>query len=247
MNLIQRLTQRACTALAGGREIAQPDPEPPQAESPSKALAENFRILAHQQGLAASRKSGRPVAADGSPIPWYTYPAVEYFRQLDVQGFTIFEFGCGNSSLFWARKQAKVWSVEHDPHWYEIFAAQASQLQGLALRQDKHAYSAAVMEPEVLFDIIIIDGAWRNECLQHALNCLHPGSIIILDNSDWYLDVALTLRKVGFFQVDFNGFGSCNTYCWTTSLFLPWASPLIERIGPPQPIGGIPVRKGKNW
>lgn len=211
------------------------------------ALAPNYEILARRQGLADSVESGRPVAADGSPIPWYTYPAIEYLSQLDARDLAVFEFGCGNSSLFWARKEARVWCVEHNPQWHATVSAQSFLLQSLALRETKETYAAAVNESGELFDIIVIDGIWRNECLREALPRLRPGGLVILDNSDWYVDVAESLRQAGFFQVDFNGFGPCNPYCWTTSLFFSWSSPLAGRMGPPRPIGGIPVTRGENW
>jgi len=211
------------------------------------ALVDNFAILARRQGLADSVERGLPVAADGSPIPWYTYPAVEYFNQWDARDLAIFEFGCGNSSLFWARKGARVWCVEHDPEWHAAMSAQSFLLQGIALRPEKDAYAAAVREPGIDYDIIVIDGVWRNECLRQALPCLREGGIVVLDNSDWYVDVAASLRAEGFFQVDFNGFGPINAYCWTTSLFFPWRSSLVEKIRQPQPIGGVPVTRGERW
>jgi hypothetical protein len=48
------------------------------------------------------------VDRDGNPLPWYTYPAIEYLSQFDYGEKTIFEFGCGYSSLFWAERAAKV-------------------------------------------------------------------------------------------------------------------------------------------
>lgn len=211
------------------------------------SMATNLRVLAERQGLGASMETGRPVAADGSPVPWYTYPAIEYLRQLDASGLDIFEYGCGNSSLFWARKGAHVWSVEHDAQWHASMSEQSSLLRGLMLREDKLGYAQAVHAPGGQFDIIIVDGVWRNECAMEAISKIKPEGLIILDNSDWYADVAQFLRSRGYFQVDFNGFGPINPYCWATSFFLPWRSPFIARLNQPQPIGGIPVAKGEMW
>lgn len=236
-------------AQATQTEIAKGEPtdDPFSRLRDSTPALPAYDILAHRQGLSSSIELGRPVAADGSPIPWYTYPAVEYLTQLDARGLTIFEFGCGNSSLFWARKEARVWCVEHNPEWHAAVSAQSFLLQGLALREDKKGYAAAVGETGETFDIIVIDGVWRNECLREALPRLREDGIVILDNSDWYVDVAESLRRAGFFQVDFSGFGPCNTYCWTTSLFFPWRSGLAKRLGHPRPIGGIPVTRGEKW
>lgn len=205
------------------------------------------RVLFSLLGYGRTIETKMPVAADGSPIPWYTYPAIEYFNQWNVRGLRIFEFGSGNSSLFWAHKGARVWSVERDPKWYEIMKSRSAHLEGLFLRQTAAEYAAAIESVGGQFDLIIIDGAWRNECAAAALPHLGAGGVVVLDNSDWYTDVAGFVRSKGFFQVDFNGFGPINEYCWTTSILLPFRSPIGDLIGQPRPIGGIAVSKGDEW
>jgi SAM-dependent methyltransferase len=210
-------------------------------------LAGIHDILDRQQNLAHTMQTKTPTAPDGSPLPWYTFPAIEYLQALDARGLDIFEYGCGSSSLFWARKGAHVWCVEHNPEWYETVRLQSSVLQGLMLREQKEGYAKAVHDPAKSFDIIVIDGAWRNECAVEALKCLKPAGLIILDNSDWYTDVAQMFQSKGFFQVDFSGFGPCNDYCWTTSLMLPLQSSFMQRWAQPTPIGGISISKGDTW
>lgn len=219
-------------------------PSPPPLPDP---LAGVYDILARRHNLAHTIRTKIPTAPDGSPIPWYTFPAIEYFRTLDARGLYLFEYSCGHSTLFWARKGANIWCVEHNPEWYETMYVQAAAFNGIMLREEKVGYANAVHEPNIYFDIISIDGVWRNECAVEALKCLKPGGIIILDNSDWYTDVAQMLRNNNFFQVDFNGFGPCNDYCWTTSLMLPMQSYLMSRWRQPAPIGGICVQKDDRW
>ncbi|MCA1985200.1 MAG: class I SAM-dependent methyltransferase [Desulfovibrio sp.] len=204
-------------------------------------------ILGDLTGYRRSLETKRPAAADGSPLPWYTYPAIEYFNQLDARGLKVFEYGCGNSSLYWARKGAEVWSVEHDPAWHATMAAQAAGLKGLALRETREAYAKAVHEPGVSFDMIVVDGIWRPACAAEALQALAPHGVFLLDNADWYTDVADFLRQQGFFPIDFSGFGPCNPYCWTTTLLLPFRSPLVQRLHAPAPIGGVAAQHGENW
>ena len=55
---------------------------------------------------------------DGNPIPWYTYPAIEYLSQFDYSDKEIFEFGCGYSSMFWANRAKKVTSIEDNINWF---------------------------------------------------------------------------------------------------------------------------------
>lgn len=204
-------------------------------------------ILNQRYGYALTQQKKVPLAADGSPIPWYTYPAIEYFNQLDVTGLRIFEFGSGHSSLYWARKGAEVWSVEHDPTWHQTMTDRSSQLQQLLLRESADTYSQAIADVGGIFDIVIIDGAWRNQCAATALQHISPNGMIILDNSDWYTDVLDEFKRKGFFSVDFNGFGPINNYCWTTSILLPLQGRLGLSSRHPTPIGGIEASKGDKW
>jgi hypothetical protein len=220
--------------------------ESPQ-NGPKETVVPTQEILACLHGHARTVESKLPVAADGSPLPWYTYPAIEYCNQLDASGLNLFECGSGNSSLYWAHKGANVWCVENDPAWHETMKSKSAQLRGISLRTTSEAYASAIAEVGQQFDIVIIDGMWRNECAAKALAYVRKEGFIILDNSDWYQDVAKFLRSNGFFQIDFNGFGPVNNYCWTTSIFLPLKSPYGERFRQPQPIGGIEVSKGDKW
>jgi hypothetical protein len=205
------------------------------------------KILADLHGHAKTREARLPVASDGSPLPWYTYPAIEYFNRLQSNSLRIFEYGSGNSSLYWANKGAQVWSVEHDPAWHKAMSAKSSALAGLLLRETAETYAAAIDEVGGEFDMIIIDGGWRNECTARAVDHLKLGGVVILDNSDWYTDVSQFLKDKGFLQIDFNGFGPINEYCWSTSILFQASSVLAGRIAHPRPVGGIEVSKGETW
>jgi hypothetical protein len=51
------------------------------------------------------------------PIPWITYPAKMMLERVVQPHHRVFEFGAGNSSLWWAEHVAEVVSVEHDKGW----------------------------------------------------------------------------------------------------------------------------------
>jgi hypothetical protein len=205
-------------------------------------------ILGHYQNLIGTMQSGKAEAADGSPVPWYTFPAIEFFRGINVTGLNIFEYGSGHSSLFWARKGANIWSVEDNKEWYDTIALNSSGMRSLMFREDKDTYVNAIKEPEETFDIVIIDGKWRSHCVKVIFDFLRPNGVIILDNSDWWKDVGITIQAHGFFEISFNGFSPINGYCLTTSLFLPYCKHVLEnRTSPPLPIGGIGVQRHDKW
>jgi hypothetical protein len=76
-------------------------------------------------GWQASRRLGQPIDAQGSPIPWITYPALTVLRSVVKPEYRVFEYGCGNSSLWWASHASSVVSVEHNEDWAAKVSARA--------------------------------------------------------------------------------------------------------------------------
>ena len=163
---------------------------------------------------------------DGNPIPWYTYPAIEYLSQFDYTKKKIFEFGCGYSSLFWAKRAQLVISIEDNPKWFEKWRQEFhSDNLDIRWRDEGEIYEKAIFEQEDLFDVIVVDGKRREKCCETAVQKLADGGMIILDDSDRintsqeYVKAVDVLRKADLLQVDFYGFCPMNNYTKTTSLF----------------------------
>lgn len=164
---------------------------------------------------------------DGNPLPWYTYPAIEYLLQFDYRQKKIFEFGCGNSSLFWAARAKSVISIEDNPQWFAKWQQEfKAENLDIRYREEGAEYFQAIAEEDCRFDVIVIDGKRRAQCAEAALVKLAPGGMIILDDSDRvatseeYINAIGILRRADLIQVDFHGFCPMNCYSKTTSLFL---------------------------
>jgi hypothetical protein len=52
-------------------------------------------------------------------IPWITFAAIRFLDRVLTKEMIVYEFGSGGSSLFFARKTRRVYSVEHDAAWFE--------------------------------------------------------------------------------------------------------------------------------
>ena len=172
-------------------------------------------------GWINSFRLKKPVDLQGLPLPWYTYPAIEFIKQLDLSEKVIFEYGSGNSTLFLSRLSKKVISIEGNKQWYEMIYSQLSALNNteIIFKDNKDLYISEIKNHH-LFDIIIIDGNYRLDCAKIAVNHLNKGGMIILDNSDWYIQAAKLLRESDLIQIDMTGLGPINSYCWTTSFFI---------------------------
>jgi hypothetical protein len=222
-------------------EVA-PDPFVRYRNSPDKLLR-NFEILSRDMGQLNTMMLNLPVDANDRPLPWYTYPAIEYLRQFDFTDKHIFEFGCGNSSLFWLEMGATVWSVEHDRAWHDKVSGKSMPRHTVYFADSAEPYVGSIELPGQSFDVVVIDGQWREACVSPAIARLKPGGFIILDNADRDHDAADALRARDFFEVDFNGFGPINDYTWTTALFLPPGGAKLRIAHPPSPIGGHPSNR----
>lgn len=179
---------------------------------------DNLGHLPDYYGHARTITAQTPLWVDGTPVPWMTYPAISYLNQLDFSEKQVFEYGCGASTHYWARRAKKVFSVEHDQPWFERTRAVPLANAQIELAAGKD-YVLAV-KSDAPHDVIVVDGRWRADCVVTCHGFLAPGGMIILDNSERYPVLTAFLRDKGFIQVDMIGYGPQNKYVWCTSLFL---------------------------
>ncbi len=164
-----------------------------------------------------------PVDRNGGYLPWYTYPAIKFIEDRVQPGLTIFEYGSGNSTLWWADKVAYVTSCEHDFDWYNLVKEKIpSNVEYLQCNLEYGGkYSKVITQYQAMFDVIIIDGRDRVNCAKNTLNALRNDGVIIWDNSDRdiYNEGYTYLEENGFKRIDFWGIGPINCYGWCTSVF----------------------------
>lgn len=75
------------------------------------------KLFLQPSGWEKSHFLQRPVKQDETPLPWFTYGAIEFLHGAVRPSDTVFEFGAGYSTLWWQEHAEKVVSVEHDPDW----------------------------------------------------------------------------------------------------------------------------------
>lgn len=195
------------------------------------------KVLEFNYGHLESKKSRTSVNLKKEPIPWFTYPAIEYLAQLDLSKKTMLEWGAGNSSLFFSERVQALTSIEHNSEWFNQVKELGLTNQYLIFADED--YASCIQLDNKFFDIILIDGVKREECAQVAPKLLAKGGLIILDNSERYPEIASNLRDQGYIEIDFHGFGPINDYTWTTSFFLDRDIVLEPTsIQPVIPIGG---------
>ena len=150
-------------------------------------------------------------AIDGSgmPIPMMSYSIIEFFKERLSSDMILFEYGSGNSTLFFSKLVKKVISVEHDKEWYEKLQSKLPEnveLYFVKLEYNSD-YCRMVQKLNIEFDIIIVDGRDRVNCLKNSYEYLKEDGIIILDDMyrERYQEVIPFLTNKGFRHISFSG------------------------------------------
>jgi hypothetical protein len=188
------------------------------------ALAQEARPALAKLGWVHSRQAKRPVDADWNPIPWYTYPAIAFLEPRLKPDFTVFEYGSGLSTVWWATRVRQVAAVEHDERWLAELSPQLPEnadVRFLDLEPDGEYARAAAASEHGPFDLVVIDGRDRVNCALNAVPALSERGVIVWDNADRskYRPGHRFLAQQGFRRVPFIGMGARIARVWDTSIF----------------------------
>jgi SAM-dependent methyltransferase len=160
-------------------------------------------------GWMRSRDEQRCVDAAGEPIPWLTYPAIAFLARRVRADMTVFEYGSGASTLWWAARVRQVVAVEHDARWVADLTSRLPPNATVVHVEEEPsgAYARNVLAHGVSFDVVVVDGRDRVRCVPNALRALTPGGVVVFDNSDRaeYEAGYRALHDAGFRKVEFVG------------------------------------------
>lgn len=145
-------------------------------------------------------------------IPWVNFPAIYWLDEFLDSDKRVFEWGSGGSTLYLSDRAGSVVSVEHDVMWAESVRSNLNSehvtnveyhfiepKSGTAEAESgftsgRPAYAGCsfrdyvqVIEtyPGESFDVVLVDGRCRPQCIAAAAERVSPGGAIILDNADY--------------------------------------------------------------
>jgi hypothetical protein len=142
--------------------------------------------------------------------PWMTVPAVRFLEENLKKESKVFEYGSGASTFFFLRKNCELHSVEHNREWFikmcDKLKDKALNFNNLRLLEpvirtnsagifsskdpaylecDYYLYCNGISKfKDGFFDLVVIDGRARVECLKFALPKIRPGGYLLFDNAD---------------------------------------------------------------
>lgn len=132
--------------------------------------------------------------------PWITPAAFDVVESYLQKAHVGLEFGSGRSTIWFAKRVARLMSVESDRGWHDrvmkqlaadgisnveshLFPGPEEPGKGL---ESAYANVAQKFGPESL-DFVLVDGLYRDACALLSLDKLRPGGLLIIDNANWFL------------------------------------------------------------
>lgn len=175
------------------------------------------------KGWFEAYRTKSAIDQDGKPIAWVTYSFIDFIKERISKQHDIFEFGSGNSTIFYASMAGSVYSVEHDKDWFEksskINLPNVNMiLCNLVPGAD---YCKSALATGKKFHMIIVDGRDRVNCCKQAVQALTENGVIILDDSERpeYAEAHTFLKQQGFKYLPFSGMAPGVIIAKYTSVF----------------------------
>ncbi|GAA0892351.1 hypothetical protein GCM10009122_20300 [Fulvivirga kasyanovii] len=170
-------------------------------------LGLNFSGFFLETGYFKSIEAGHPVDLEGNPIPWLSYSFLYFIDPRLNSKLRMFEYGSGNSTIYFAKRIKSITSVEHDPNWYKVVRSKVGGNAELHLLNLDETYVSQIQKTDSKFDLILVDGRMRVKCIMESYKYLSEDGVIIVDDSqrEKYQEGLNFLLSNGFKKIDFWG------------------------------------------
>lgn len=187
-----------------------------------KVVTMAYRGYLVETGWVKSYKNKMPLDSAGEPVPWVTLPFIRFIENRINNKIRLFEYGSGNSTFYYAKRVKEVVSIEHDNEWVEIVKRGKpvnAHIVHIELT-DECDYQKAILK-HGKFDMVIVDGRRRNDCIHNSIDSLSEIGVIVLDDShrDEYKSGIDYLKNNGFKCIDFYGVAPGQSWEKCTSIF----------------------------
>ena len=160
-------------------------------------------------GWFESFNTKKSIDKNGNPIPWCTYPFIKFIEPRLKKDFTVFEYGSGNSTIWYAKRVKEIISVENDEAWFKVVSKLLpANAKLIYIKSDIDGeYCRSIVKQNSKFNIIIIDGRDRINSIKFSVNQLTDDGIIVFDNSqiEKYKEGLNLLNSMNFKKIDFIG------------------------------------------
>jgi len=162
-----------------------------------------------QVGYVNSRLNKKLLDEDNDLVPWMNYPFIELLKERLNGELTVFEYGSGASTVFFAKRVKTIVSVEYDRQWFDRVETLLAGYPNarVIFNEADETYPLLVKNRGERFDVIVIDGRKRVKCAKAALESLAERGVLVLDDSqrEYYREVFSFYQSKGYSHLRFVG------------------------------------------
>jgi len=139
----------------------------------------------YETGWFKSLKKEYPCKRSGEELPWMNYAVIAFLQNRLNRSMRLFEFGSGYSTIFYAKLVDNVIAVEHNAEWFDVITDRLPSNAKVIYHEkiEKSNYCKATNAFNQKFDVIVVDGFDRVNCMLNALSSLKDNGVLILDDS----------------------------------------------------------------
>jgi hypothetical protein len=168
-------------------------------------------LFSYRTGHFRSSLRNAAVSKEGAPLPWYTYPSIDFLKARTYEDKIVLEFGGGQSTLWWAERARHVVTFEGDKEWFSSLKSKIPpnvDLHLASMQNPSECVKSVVdvlhAKPFATYDVIVIDGLYRRALVAVARNVMADTGMIVCDNAEGY-GFQEALKHSEFLRVDFFG------------------------------------------
>ena len=149
-------------------------------------------------------------------------PFLKFLEPRLNKTLNVFEYGSGNSTIWYAERVNSIKAVEHDEEWAKKIKPKLPKNSSILFQNlEGEFYARSILLEKINFNIVVIDGVDRNNCTKYCVKNLTEDGVIIFDNSnrDEYNESFSFLALHNFRRLDFWGMCPIVTMNSCTSVF----------------------------
>ena len=163
-------------------------------------------------------------------VPWLTFQAIAFLERWLTPVMSVHEWGCGGSTVFFAKRCKSVMSVDHAEPWVHAVNTKLAALEltnatvrlvspdaeprgnhlvpgdfsssGIGKRM--RTYCNTIKDEH---DLVLVDGRARNGCVLVGSQHVKPGGMLVLDNAErrHYGQAVALMKQLGWDGFDWTG------------------------------------------
>jgi hypothetical protein len=187
-------------------------------------------------------------------MPWIAWPCIEFLDSYLKPGDRVFEWGGGGSTIYFLKKGCLLTTVESSEVWVKELTTRVDalppdcrsrwDLRFVAVKNNADPRIADYIH-EVTnggpWDVVLVDGWSRFQCLLAARSTVRPGGVLVLDNANQqqFRDVPSVMN--GWKRHAFRGLGVARSWVTQTDAYVrpQNETPLPQAEASAEPVHGM--------